>query len=377
MKMQYWVAAGCCALSVSAYAKTSITLFGIIDNGIEYVSNANPAGEKLVRMPAITGELPSRWGVRGSEDLGGNLQAVFTLESGFNARDGELGLANRLFGRQAWVGLASPYGQLSFGRQYTMTSWANKDSDILGPDIFGSGALDPAYANARSDNAIAYKGKFNGLTLGATYSFGRESSAYGTTPRQGPCAGQVAGARTQCRQWSALLKYDASSFGVAAAYDEQRGGGNAAANFFDGIAPVPLTNAADKDIRMQLNGWAKLRGLKVGGGWAGRRVRPDSPAIANVYADLFYLGASYPVTSSFIVDGEVFRVVNARHNTRATMGTLRSTYLLSARTAVYLQGAYLANSAQAAYTLSTGGGGTTPAKGASQLGMAAGIRHSF
>src|SRR6267154_4270358 len=178
--------------STAAFAQSSVTLYGIMDTGIEYVSHANAAGDHVVRMPGITGEIPSRWGLRGAEDLGGGYKAVFALESGFNTRGGDSGQGGRLFGRQAWVGIASPYGQLSLGRQYTMTYWAMADSDILGPDIYGSGSLDSYLPNARSDNTIGYKGTFHGLTVGATYSFGRDSAGTGNSPGQGTCAGQVA-----------------------------------------------------------------------------------------------------------------------------------------------------------------------------------------
>ncbi|MGH8783237.1 porin, partial [Paraburkholderia sp.] len=142
-------------VSASAYAQSSVTLYGILDTGVEYVSHANAAGNGVVRMPGITGEIPSRWGLRGSEDLGGGYKAVFNLENGFNTRGGDVNQGGRLFGRQAWVGIASPYGQLSFGRVYTMTYWAMIDSDVLGPDIYGSGSLDSYLPNARSDNTVA------------------------------------------------------------------------------------------------------------------------------------------------------------------------------------------------------------------------------
>jgi predicted porin len=377
MKWTHFAAASCCALSVSAYAQSSVTLYGILDTGIEYVSHANAAGDHVVRMPGITGELPSRWGLRGAEDLGGGYKAVFALESGFNTRGGDSGQGGRLFGRQAWVGIASPYGQLSLGRQYTMTYWAMADADILGPDIYGSGSLDSYLPNARSDNTIGYKGSFHGLTVGATYSFGRDSAGTGNSPGQGTCAGQVAGHSTDCRQWSAMLKYDASVFGVAAAYDEQRGGATAAANFFDGVAPFPLTSGADKDIRMQLNAWVNLFGVKLGGGWVGRHVDTDSPATPNVHSNLFYLGAAYSITPAFTLDGEAYRITNAQQDARATMGTLRGTYSLSKATAVYLQGSYLDNSTHGRYSLSSGGGGTTPGAGQNQTGLMAGIRHAF
>ena len=126
-----------------------------------------------------------------------------------------------------------------------------------------------------------------------------------------------------------------------------------------------------------MSAWAQYAGAKIGLGWLGRRVVTDSPALPDARSDLFFVGASYFVTPAFIFDGEVYRIVNADHDTRATMGTLRTTYLLSKRTAVYAQGSYLANSAKARYSVSGGGGGTTPAAGAGQTGVMIGVRHSF
>ncbi|AVR22335.1 porin [Burkholderia multivorans] len=377
MKLAKWVVGGLGVLSVPAFAQSSVTLYGVIDTGIEYVTHANAAGDRLVRMPGITGELPSRWGLRGSEDLGGGLKTVFQLESGFNPRGGDLGQGGRLFGRQAWVGLQGPWGKLSFGRQYSMTFWGLTDSDILGPDIYGSASLDAYIPNARSDNAIAYMGTFRGLTLGAMYSFGRDSAGTGNSPGQGTCAGSVAGHFTQCRQWSAMIKYDTQTFGVSAAYDEQRGGAGAAANFFNGVAPLALTSEGDKDIRMQVSGYGNIGPVKLGAGWVGRHVDTVSPSVPDVRSDLFFVGAAYQVTPAAVLDGEAFRIVNREQNTRATMTTLRGTYFLSKATAAYLQGSYLWNSAHARYSLSSGGGGTTPAAGVGQLGVMAGIRHMF
>jgi len=192
-----------------AFAQSNVTLYGIIDTGIEYVTHADASGNSVVRMPGVTGELPSRWGIRGNEDLGGEWSAVFTLESGFNTKAGTLNQGGRLFGRQAYVGFKGPYGTVTFGRQYTMTYWAILDSDLLGPDIYGgTGSFDQYLPSARSDNTIAYKGTFGGLTAGATYSFGRDSAGTGNSPGQGTCVGSVPGSAQTCREWSAMLRYD-------------------------------------------------------------------------------------------------------------------------------------------------------------------------
>ncbi len=362
----------------SAAAQSSVTLYGIIDTGIELVTHADPAGDRLVRMASITGSMPSRWGLRGREDLGGGVRAEFTLENGFNTRAGDANQGGRLFGRQAWVGLSSRYGMLSFGRQYTMTYWAIVDADILGPDIYGGvGSLDAYIPNSRSDNTVAYKGSDGGFTAGATWSFGRDSAGTGNSPGQGTCAGSLPGNPQACRQWSAMLRYDAAHFGVAGAYDEQHGGPGAAANLFNGAAPLPLVASGDKDVRMQLNGYLQFGGLKLGAGWLGRHVETVSAAVPDVRTDTWYASASYLVTPTTIVDGGAYRTIDTQQDTRATIVTLRGTYLLSKASAVYLQTGYLFNSAKAKYTLSQGGPGATPGAGMGQLGVMAGIRHNF
>jgi len=86
-----------CAFVVSvpaAHAQSSITLYGIIDEGFEAISNAPVAGSKgggrLFRLDANNGLNGSRWGLKGSEDLGGGLKANFVLENGFNVNNGDL-----------------------------------------------------------------------------------------------------------------------------------------------------------------------------------------------------------------------------------------------------------------------------------------------
>jgi predicted porin len=378
--MKYQIALGSVLVGVSAtsFAQSSVTLYGILDTGVEYVSHANAAGNGVVRMPGITGELPSRWGLRGNEDLGGGWSAIFTLESGFNMKNGALNQGGRLFGRQAWVGLASPYGSLTFGRQYTMTYWALSDADLLGPDIYGgTGSFDQYIPSARSDNTVVYKGTFSGITFGATYSFGRDSAGTGNSPGQGTCVGPVPGSSQTCREWSAMLRYDMNGSGVAGAYDEQRGGPGAAANFYDGTTPFALTDSGDKDVRMQLNGYGHIGPVKIGAGWLGRHVETVSPEIPDVRSNLFYVSAAYNLNPALVLDGGVYRMLNRQDDTRGTIAVARTTYLLSKSSAVYLQGGYLFNSAHAAYTISQGGGGTTPGFGMGQLGVMAGVRHVF
>lgn len=366
------LAAATSALASGAANAQSVTLYGLIDTGIEYVSHANANGNGLTRIPSVTGTLPSRWGLRGAEDLGTGMKAVFTLESGFNTDTGTSGQGGRLFGRQAWVGLASDYGTVTLGRQYSMVFLSLADADILGPSQYAIGSLDAYIPNARTDNTVAYKGTFSGLTVGATYSFGRDAA--GGVPASGTCAGEAAGNASACRAMSAMVKYDAATFGVAGAYEEQRGGTGATASFFNGSAPIALTDAGDKDRRIVANGYVKLGNAKLGVGWIGRHVQ----AVAgDVRSNLYFVNGSYPLTGALTLDAGLIRLVNADQSRSATMAVVRGVYALSKRTALYAQTGYLWNSANAQYSVSGGGGGTTPAKGVNQLGAMVGMRTAF
>jgi predicted porin len=366
--------AGC----IGSVHAQSVTLYGTVDTGIEYVTHANAAGSSVVRMPSYTGEFPSRIGFQGSEPLGGGYKAVFTLEEGFSVGNGTLSQGGRLFGRQAYVGISGDPGTLTFGRQYNMLLWTLIDSDLVGPSMYGLTSLDPYIANARSDNTVAYRGTYGNFSGGASYSFGRDNSPTGGTnaPGEGTCAGGIPGNAQACREWSAMIKYSVPGWGVGLVYDKQNGGPGAAANFFNGLMPTPLTASSDHDSRFILDGYAKYGNLRVSALWIGRHVDIASSSAPSVTSNQYVLEAAYQVAPDFIVDSLVQRIINSQQNTRATMETLRATYLLSVRSSLYVQCGWLQNSANAAYVV-TSGGPATPAKGMGQFGTMIGMRHDF
>src|SRR5258708_4984837 len=102
--------------AVNASAQSSVTLYGLISAGVGYATNQG--GKNAWQALSGTNQNP-RWGLKGKEDLGGGLSAIFQLENGFNVMTGTASQNGREFGRQAYVGLSSkPYGTLTFGRQY-------------------------------------------------------------------------------------------------------------------------------------------------------------------------------------------------------------------------------------------------------------------
>lgn len=114
MKIAFGVAGS--LITTLAMAQSSVTLYGIVDEGIDYTNNAGTGSAwKMQSGDALS----SRWGVKGTEDLGGGLQAIFNLENGFDASSGALSQPDRMFGRQAFVGVtSSTFGTVTMGRQY-------------------------------------------------------------------------------------------------------------------------------------------------------------------------------------------------------------------------------------------------------------------
>ncbi|QDD63762.1 porin [Herbaspirillum seropedicae] len=353
-------------MSATLSQAQSVTLYGIIDTGVEYVSNVGAGQQGLLRVPNLTATTPSRIGLRGSEDLGGGLRSVFMLESGFAPDSGALNQGGRMFGRIAYVGLSDHWGQVSFGRQATMLLWATLDSDILGANVYGANALDNYRPNARADNSIAYRGSFGAFTLGGTYSFGRDTVNAGQNPAGTNCAGEQAGDSLACREWSLMVKYDTAAWGASLAYDTLRGGKGAAAG---------LSSSQLSDSRMLLGAYLKAERLKVGIGGSLRH----NQGSALSKSQLYYAGLSYDLTPSLNLAGQLYYLHYDDSANKAWLGALRATYSLSARTALYLTSGFIDNRGQSNLSVSAGGsvGTANPAPGGNQFGMMAGIRHSF
>jgi predicted porin len=162
------------AVAVPAFAQNSVTLYGIIDAGINYTNNSG--GHALWQMSSgiLQG---SRWGLKGTEDLGGGTKAIFQLENGFNVFNGKLGQGSLEFGRQAYVGLTNnTYGTLTLGRQY------DPIVDIVQPTTFNGqwGAffshpsdIDNTDNGFRVNNSVKYVSpSWAGLQAEGFYAFG-------------------------------------------------------------------------------------------------------------------------------------------------------------------------------------------------------------
>ncbi|MCX4156452.1 MULTISPECIES: porin [Paraburkholderia] len=201
MKIKLLAALACSALASAAQAQSSVTLYGTLDTAIGYVSNLPKAnGGTGSAFQMINGTLSANsWGLKGTEDLGGGLSAVFRLENGFVLSNGALNNNGREFGRVATVGLASvPLGTVTLGRQFDPLV------DLIEPltedAIFGSafatpGDLDnydeslgvnnavkyvsPSYAGFQWEGMYALGGVAGSASSGQTYAL---AAAYANGP---------------------------------------------------------------------------------------------------------------------------------------------------------------------------------------------------
>lgn len=193
-----------------AHAQSSVTLYGVIDEGLNFTTNG--AGHRGYTM--VSGDTAaSIWGLKGSEDLGGGTSAIFKLENSFYANNGTFANGGREFGREAWVGLSSThYGTFTMGRQYdpTIDMWssftaAGNEIGDLAAHPFDNDNSDYDY---RINNSVKYLSPvFAGFQVEALYGF---SNSTGFAAN---------------RTYSAGATYTMGHFSSAIAYLKENNGG--------------------------------------------------------------------------------------------------------------------------------------------------------
>ena len=181
---------GATAFSVQA---ADVTMYGKVDTGLQYQSNEiTVLDQTVVDTDSFTMEnglnSASRFGVKGSEDLGNGMKVSFQLENGFKADSGEFKTSGKLFDRQATVALSSDFGTLTMGRVGGIGSGAGFDLVYGYADAFdgGSGSVLGLAKSGRYDNMITYQTpKFAGMQATVQYSF---KEASGDEGREGSSA---------------------------------------------------------------------------------------------------------------------------------------------------------------------------------------------
>lgn len=224
-----------------AQAQDSLTVYGIIDLGLQYAT-VNQTRNKVFERNQFVGvssgvQSGSRFGLRGTHSMGGGFETVFTLENGFNAGTGEAQQGGRLFGRQSTVGIKhNDIGQLDVGRQINLASnyFLPIDPFIEG---FGQANIGASFGSAntvRYSNMLMLQAQATkSLTIGAGYSFATELT--GIYANNGLCSSGICQAINQSSQFQTNNNLRALTLGakyangpllLAVAYDQLWGPDN-------------------------------------------------------------------------------------------------------------------------------------------------------
>lgn len=361
----------------TAYAETQVTLYGLIDVGLTYQrgkvgtedgNRGQYGGDYHSRIGMTDGiQSGSRWGLRGTEDLGDGVQAVFVLESGFGASNGRSKQGGRLFGRQATVGLKSDaWGQFDLGRQTNIASKYFSSIDPFSLSYLNAtmGSAFSAANTVRYDNMVMYQTpNMGGFQFGAGYAFNLDDVDRPGGFKTGDNSHAV----------TAGLRYDNGPLNVALTYDQQ---------FLDPDQPQPkqiiLGAAYDFEVlKLSLAyGWSK-DGVMAGQedfGFFGGGANTNTPARGqgttnNAFTwdglkiNSYLVGISAPIGGASNVFGSWQRADPNKGLEAMDVYSVGYTYDLSKRTNLYSVASYA--------------DGAAFVDGNKMLTVGVGVRHRF
>lgn len=341
MKKTIWAVSGmvaACTIS-AAHAQSSVTLYGVIDNGIEY---RNSASGNVLR--AVSGGLfASRYGLKGSEDIGGGLHINFQLEQGFSGVTGAASNSAAAFNRQAWVGVSGAFGETRFGLQNTpQYIFINPELDPVAVMSIGSPMNNFNSLTIRVNNAISY---FTPSVSGLSAQFMVAMRDQTTKPTNG------------LQFYNAAVRYENGPFRIAAGYEQ-------AANA-TGTSTLKLFNA----------------GASVGVGAARFYLayHTEHQTDDSIKRDVYEASGMYsfsPAAQLTVMYGYAHDRTGQGNN--AQQVGLTYAYSLSKRTTLYGSAGFIQNRNQARFTLNgTGYTGLAVTPGADTRGAIIGMVHRF
>ena len=310
----------------SAFAQSHVTIYGLIDGGVSYVSNQG--GHSTVKFDDGI-FAPNLFGIQGAEDLGGGTKAIFKLENQFQLGTGAT-IQQGLFGRNAYVGLDDArLGKLTLGNVYefmfTSLSEAGNSPSLISGGLYSFAAgpfqklgipQNPTgwFGWARTNgipinNAVKYQSpRMAGFSFGALYSFGGVAGSFGSN------SGTSFG-----------LNYDAGPFGLGAAYTEQKYAGSVS-----GAPQIPIRN------------WGVGAHYAFGSVLTSANFVTVRNELTNAYAYAGQIASNWQITPAFSLGvGYTYMKGNAYlDNNHANQFNAILGYSLSKRTMVYTEGVY-------------------------------------
>ncbi|MFK4441796.1 putative porin [Caballeronia udeis] len=351
------------------HAQSSLTLYGILDEFAGYQSAKVGGKSTSLYVLGNNGELTSRWGLRGTEDLGDGYKTTFALESGFDPGTGKQQNSYRLFDRQAWVGISAPYGEVRFGRQNTpMFGWSG-NMDAFGAATYGSGYNNFANWLARVDNDISYiSPKLANTQVELHYSVGGQPGTLA-----GNAVYQAGVQTTQGPVYFAAAYLNAANATNTNRVQEIMAGGN----YDYGHGRVYIAFFRANEVISATTGNA----LSNPAGKYDPTVGPVSNAAGN-YHNTWSFSADYRFSPALSVGaGYAFITDSSSLDNNARQMSAILNYDVSKRTRLYAVVSRLNNSNSAQFKMAgasiTTGSLLTPDGGQSETGVQFGIRHLF
>ena len=388
MKRTLLAAALTGAFAVTAHAQSSVTLYGLIDTSLVY---ANNEGGHRNWLQSSSSTQNTVFGLRGTEDLGGGLHAVFKLEQGFNLNNGTEAFPGDGFGSQAWVGLQHDrYGTLTFGRQFDVFN------DMVGPLTSGFNTWGGSIAahpfendNLAADsvvpnNVVKYASPtLYGVTFEAMYAFSNKAGGFADN-----------------RSYGFGASYSQGPFNVAAGYLQfNNAGGGVAATNPNGAVSAGDGSAnfvAERQRIWGAGGSYTFGPATVGVVWSHTQIDnmssvlslglgSDLPLGGTLRLDNYEANARYTITPAWSVSA-AYTFTDGAYDDGTTGSSpkwhtamLQTDYMLSKRTDLYLEGVYQhVHGGPAGSVLSDAMINTlSPSSTGTQVAVLAGLRHQF
>jgi predicted porin len=350
-KFQIKACAAAAALCVvgSAHADTdnSVTLYGIADVGLMYLSHSTPelnGGMSNGHQISLTnsGYSPSLWGIKGVEDLGGGFKAQFNLESGISMVNGGFdnpGDNKGLFNRVADVGISGNFGKVMAGLQFSPFFELIYDLDPRDSSMFGSMLVPVSEQTLAAatfmPNSVSYTSpSFGGFQLSGLYALGG-----------------VAGSFSTGRAWSVAAKYSTGTLLIGAAYIDVNNADDVAlatANPLYAINSRAWTVGASYKFG-GLTGKASFANFKANSLsplLAGLLVPPNTPSgtSLNTSVNVYSGGVDYFVLPYLDVNaGIYYQQDRVNSGGRSITGAIGTQFFLSKRTSLYAQLGFVNN----------------------------------
>lgn len=340
-----------------AAAQSAVTIYGIVDASFTGERGGVASNNKVTSGAASA----SRLGFKGSEDLGGGMAAIFTLESGVRIDTGELDASNTLFNRQAFVGLKTTSGTVTLGRQYT--PYHNALAQIGDP--FGTGyaggsknLFPDSGTNVRTSNTLVYSTPMvSGFSADVAYAFGEQAGNNDAGRQFGGSVGYANGP-LNVRVAYNNKNTDVVATGTTAAISRSIGHNTlVVANYDFGLLRAYVSASFDKGASS-----APL----------GNTTAYGRTAVASLDGNEYLVGLSAPVLSGTVIASVQHKNDKGNLNQDATGWGVAYLYPLSKRTNLY--GAYgsINNKNGAGYTVAN-----NSEVGSGDKAFNLGVRHSF